>query len=692
MPDIIKMASDGLLQDIDPIYYNDEDPLNHLASQLPDELTSNYLLNEKEKLENSLNLVSKKVSGLILSHQPAYVDELKRISDLQISLNESIRSCSEGRTCLSTILGQSKNGVIILENYKKRETLITLLTALTTVDNLRKSIFEIRQLIDQQEDFHKAIKLCRDGINLLSSYHQYNCINELRTKLNELLDCIHTQAREFFNAYHKQSLDELKMFLENEVWELIPVKSDFKLVQLKEFHFLRSSSSPSFKISSLHNPTNEHANGNPINQVQFFGDDVMDNGDMNLFETFTKDSSVISQNNIDSFNSLRRDDDPTVSSETNDDRRGSFLQTHAPILLDKISLSSESDDELNSELNRDFVDEGDSMVTDEDEEDIRINVKSDANFDKHLANFSKTTIANPRNKSYSHESTKPNQTAVTGTGTSTTTSSSNTYVGRYNLTRSSGPMLTNSSLNLMRLFGRYIQIMIVLEPISYDILIKIYSLLEYYIMVVYKKFGPDANVVTSAKEQTMRNSNSNNTSNSQNNIDHNATSNDDKTLSPKLRQLMRSIRASLIGTSRRPADMNILDVDCDLMESTQATLNFPPSNNYQQQGPSNISNIITEQFLQQTEQGENTASPKTSSDQHKQQGPLIDRRKAVALESLVYLVNQLWNLQEYLESLIPADMRPRLREQFLQSNSLIPDFLRARAELGKTSSATTQKY
>ena len=52
-------------------------------------------------------------------------------------------------------------------------------------------------------------------------------------------------SRTFFQAYHQEHLGELKMHLENEGWELCPVKSTFKVLQLKEFRALSRCTKPS---------------------------------------------------------------------------------------------------------------------------------------------------------------------------------------------------------------------------------------------------------------------------------------------------------------------------------------------------------------------------------------------------------------------------------------------------------------
>lgn len=816
------MDGDSLIQSLDKLYFEDENSFNlkHLTDKLPANLTSENLLEYKANLEKVLNVVSRRVSELILSHQPTYVDELQRIANLQKSITDSIRVCTQGRSCLRFIKeGAAKNGSIIVEHHKERETLAKILESLTSINALRKSISEIRSLIDSQEDFPKAIQMCKDGISLLASFRKYKCVNELGSKLNDtieligeqvdtvlasmclaynpktysklqeayklmdrcevavdqmlmhfcsainsqahnivirhisksvnvnnsedkqlspnlkrdfqelckmlpssqyldclldmcttfwfimlnykrilkwhqvpsleymeesendseaeltvqanirgqrnceefkkayveqklmsglsrlwydmkrklsqvllshdfsgyrfdefikflsivelvirignefcgtqssedLCDCVNVQALNFFNAYHKSSMDELKMFLENELWEMVPVKSDFKLVQLREFSFLRSSNplQPSIKLTSYH-----ISRQNFTGEETFFDNEVLDYDPTHV--KCSNNNQVLNESGITSRPVMPFEKVLFSTKDTNEDLFASDLSSSheehleeeevdddvEQIILDKISLSTDSDDELCSELNRDFVEEDEFVSSDED-----------------------------KDRPKQHE---PNQldhkTDIHRQVQSSTRSTSGTEA-RFSLVRKSGPALTNSSLNVLRLFGRYIQIMTVLEPISYEILMKIYSILDYYIMIVYRKFGPDSDKKP-----------------------------DNKNVSPKLKLVIRSIRESLIGSSQI---------------ETSTRLEKEP-------GTPNISNLILSDF--------------SASSSKLQQEP-VEPTKAVAVESLIYLVNQLWNLQEYLESLIPADKRPHLREQFSQTNSIVPDFLKARAEL-----------
>lgn len=60
-------------------------------------------------------------------------------------------------------------------------------------------------------------------------------------KSENLQESIKQQSLSYFSHYHASRLDELKMFLENDGWELCPVKSNFMATQLLEFRGLKPS-------------------------------------------------------------------------------------------------------------------------------------------------------------------------------------------------------------------------------------------------------------------------------------------------------------------------------------------------------------------------------------------------------------------------------------------------------------------
>lgn len=56
------------------------------------------------------------------------------------------------------------------------------------------------------------------------------------SKSEELYDLIRRHSISYFKTYHANRLEELRIFLENESWELCPVKQSFNILQLQVFH------------------------------------------------------------------------------------------------------------------------------------------------------------------------------------------------------------------------------------------------------------------------------------------------------------------------------------------------------------------------------------------------------------------------------------------------------------------------
>uniref|UniRef100_A0A673FIQ6 Syndetin-like n=1 Tax=Sinocyclocheilus rhinocerous TaxID=307959 RepID=A0A673FIQ6_9TELE len=69
------------------------------------------------------------------------------------------------------------------------------------------------------------------------------------SKSELLQESIKRQSVNYFKNYHRTRLEELRMFLENETWELCPVKSNFSIAQLHEFRFMGQCRSPSVSPS-----------------------------------------------------------------------------------------------------------------------------------------------------------------------------------------------------------------------------------------------------------------------------------------------------------------------------------------------------------------------------------------------------------------------------------------------------------
>ncbi|XP_058381605.1 syndetin isoform X1 [Diceros bicornis minor] len=224
------------------------------------------------------------------------------------------------------------------------------------------------------------------------------------SKSEVLQESIRKQSVNYFKNYHRTRLDELRMFLENETWELCPVKSNFSILQLHEFKFMEQSRSPSVSPSKQPASTSSEtvalfeqycSGGNPF-EIQ-----------ANHKDEETED--VLASNGYES-----------------DEQEKSAYQEY------------DSDSDVPEELKRDYVDEqtGDAPVKSVSRETLKSRKKSD-----------------------------------------------------YSLNKVNAPILTNTTLNVIRLVGKYMQMMNILKPIAFDVIHFMSQLFDYYLYAIYTFFG-----------------------------------------------------------------------------------------------------------------------------------------------------------------------------------------------------------
>uniref|UniRef100_A0A8C7ZWN8 VPS50 EARP/GARPII complex subunit n=1 Tax=Oryzias sinensis TaxID=183150 RepID=A0A8C7ZWN8_9TELE len=227
------------------------------------------------------------------------------------------------------------------------------------------------------------------------------------SKSEVLQESIKRQSVNYFKNYHRARLEELRMFLENETWELCPVKSNFNIAQLHEFKFMGQCRSPSVS------PSRQAASSSYAAQEEesLFQQYVQDGNpfEMHIEEKEEETEDVLASNGYES-----------------DELEKSVYQEY------------DSDSDVPEELKQDYVDEqtGDAPLKSGSRETIRSKKKSD-----------------------------------------------------YCLNKANAPILTNTTLNVIRLVGKYIQMMNILKPIAFDVIHCVSQLFDYYLYAVYTFFG-----------------------------------------------------------------------------------------------------------------------------------------------------------------------------------------------------------
>uniref|UniRef100_A0A3Q1EX54 VPS50 EARP/GARPII complex subunit n=1 Tax=Acanthochromis polyacanthus TaxID=80966 RepID=A0A3Q1EX54_9TELE len=227
------------------------------------------------------------------------------------------------------------------------------------------------------------------------------------SKSEVLQESIKRQSVNYFKNYHRARLEELRMFLENETWELCPVKSNFNIAQLHEFKFMGQCRSPS--VSPSRQPAS--STSPPQEEPSLFQQYLQEGNpfEMHIEHKEEETEDVLASNGYES-----------------DELEKSVYQDY------------DSDSDVPDELKQDYVDEqtGDVPQKSVSRETIRSKKKSD-----------------------------------------------------YNLNKTNAPILTNTTLNVIRLVGKYMQMMNILKPIAFDVIHCVSQLFDYYLYAVYTFFG-----------------------------------------------------------------------------------------------------------------------------------------------------------------------------------------------------------
>lgn len=340
------------------------------------------------------------------------------------------------------------------------------------------------------------------------------------SKSEVLQESIRKQSVNYFKNYHRTRLDELRMFLENETWELCPVKSNFSILQLHEFKFMEQSRSPSVS------PSKQPASASSKTVTLF--EQYCSGGNPFEIQANHKDEEtedVLASNGYES-----------------DEQEKSAYQEY------------DSDSDVPEELKRDYVDEqtGDAPVKSISRETLKSRKKSD-----------------------------------------------------YSLNKVNAPILTNTTLNVIRLVGKYMQMMNILKPIAFDVIHFMSQLFDYYLYAIYTFFGRNDSLESTGLGLS----------------------------SSRLRTTLNRIQESLI----------------DLEVSVDPTATLTAAEERKEKVPSpHLSHLVV----------------LTSADTLY---GLAER--VVATESLVFLAEQFEFLQPHLDAVMPAAKKPFLQQFYSQTVS-----------------------
>ncbi|PNF39556.1 Syndetin [Cryptotermes secundus] len=252
-------------------------------------------------------------------------------------------------------------------------------------------------------------------LHILGIVHRLMEIGEefCASKSEALQNSIKKQSSNYFRNYHHDRLEELRIFLENESWEMCPVKPDFTILQLQEFRSLRH-------ILKTWKPRAESVNGRQtaVSSPDCSSSNHSQDGSSITGGYFARYSESGSPFDV-GFDEVQEED---ILANIGDEPSGYF--------------SDESDEDIPEELKKDFVDEnvGDTVIN------------------RH---------SKPNSKKFS----------------------------RRELMKA--PILTNTTLTVLRQCGKYLQMSHLLRPIAFEVIVCMSQLFDYYLYAVHAFFTTD---------------------------------------------------------------------------------------------------------------------------------------------------------------------------------------------------------
>ncbi|KAI1289384.1 Syndetin [Halotydeus destructor] len=182
-----------IMKCISEVYFSNRHPSEFERDQisnasLPEKFDLGYIISEKTRLTKYLSVVSKRQSDLILKRQEEYAIELQRVTELQTTLNETIKMCTRSRQQLR------KSGkclvyfpLNIIGHHLRKEQLRCLIKTLTKVQVLHSTFTTLRK---HYLDNHSSsiVPLCFECLTIAHKLNSYSCVTEMRDKLQDIVD------------------------------------------------------------------------------------------------------------------------------------------------------------------------------------------------------------------------------------------------------------------------------------------------------------------------------------------------------------------------------------------------------------------------------------------------------------------------------------------------------------------------
>uniref|UniRef100_A0A8D0WSU2 VPS50 subunit of EARP/GARPII complex n=1 Tax=Sus scrofa TaxID=9823 RepID=A0A8D0WSU2_PIG len=534
-------AEQELINSIEQVYFSTDsfDIVRYELEKLPPVLNLQELEEYRDKLKQQQAAVSKKVADLILEKQPAYVKELERVTSLQTGLQLAAVICTNGRRHLNIAKeGFTQASLGLLANQRKRQLLIGLLKSLRTIKTLQRTDVRLSEMLEE-EDYPGAIQLCLECQKAASTFKHYSCISELNSKLQDTLEQIEEQldvalskiCKNFdINHYTKvqqayrllgktqTAMDQLHMHftqaIHNTVFQVVlgyvelcagNTDTKFQKLQYKDLctHVTPDSYIPCladlckalWEVMLSYYRTMEwhekHDNEDTTSASE--GSNMMGTEETNF------DRGYIKKKLEHGLTRIWQDVQLKVKTYLLGTDLSIFKYDDFIFVLDIISRLMQVGEEFCGSKSEVLQDSIEQYCSGGNPFEIQANHKDEETEDVLASNgYESDEQEKSAYQEYDSDSDVPEELkrdyVDEQTGDAPVKSvSRETLKSRkksdYSLNKVNAPILTNTTLNVIRLVGKYMQMMNILKPIAFDVIHFMSQLFDYYLYAIYTFFG-----------------------------------------------------------------------------------------------------------------------------------------------------------------------------------------------------------
>jgi len=277
-----------------------------------------------------------------------------------------------------------------------------------------------------------------------------------------MLKAAKDQTLAFFKAFHVAHLEELKMFMENETWQLCPVKANFSIFKLHEYKFLKENKFDENQLNNI-------CMNNMIISADYLNESksIASSHETNETQSSSSTASFDLNHNITEMLSIKSPFDLFHN-------KNKKLSNHHHKIDEESNRNSNKNNnstkKANSNDSSDYSDSDEPVTDDADDNEDEVDVTEPSEED------------DDDSSSLEQHSTKMkrNMFSVALLIAKSRRNGDNSF---------KTPMLTNTTLNIMRLFGKYIQMLSIFRIISSDVISYLMQLFYFYFYYIFMHFA-----------------------------------------------------------------------------------------------------------------------------------------------------------------------------------------------------------